>query len=181
MSQEIRFIFFLPLIYPQMKFLWVLSISFWILEGIAIYCMIWVCILLRVDLSKVILPAMLRNLVFHPSQFDVQSIKDELEITGLGGSVENGKAKIIPKFFLSIDVEVGCKSGPILHWAFTGKENFSFWMIDSLSRVIAKAIHDGIDGRSIFWISLSKECEVISKEKLWNLRPWFTDRNGSPI
>lgn len=69
MSQETRCILYFSLIEPQMKFLWVLSISFWILKGMAICYMMWVGILLRVALAKVVFSAIFRNLVFHSPNF----------------------------------------------------------------------------------------------------------------
>lgn len=65
-SQEIRWIFLRPLVDPQMKFLVVCSMQSWIFLGILTYCIMWLGMLPREALARMVLPAIWRNLVFYP-------------------------------------------------------------------------------------------------------------------
>lgn len=58
--------FFLEKVVPHKKFLCILSIFLCRFFGRSKNCITWLGILLRKDLAKVALTAMLRNLVFQP-------------------------------------------------------------------------------------------------------------------
>lgn len=85
----------------QMKFLRVLSTVLRILEGMEMYCMIWVRILLRKDLSRVVLPAMSRNFTFYPVSLECRLCIRNWKSLLKGLLWKIGKPKYFPKFSLT--------------------------------------------------------------------------------
>lgn len=66
-SQEIRCIFFLSSVDPHRKSLWILSMCLRVCLGILMNCIMWLGVLFRELLVRMVLPAIFKNLVFQPA------------------------------------------------------------------------------------------------------------------
>lgn len=99
------------------------------------YCRTWERILLRKDLVKTVLSAMLRKLIFQPTSLLFILSNYQLEVTIDGPRMDHGKPKVFPKSGAGIHSKHSGQLISSITKEIEGKEGLGLVVVVSLARL----------------------------------------------